>query len=91
MKYPFDLKVGDYCKAYQKGIHRVISIEYPAHGKASTALVTLEAVLDTKLNPRKGKSTCDIAWCVKINKEQYLEQLKNSHQSQINNVLNYLK
>lgn len=83
---PFDLKVGDYCTAYSKGIHKVVSIEYPTQ-RASTALINLVAVLDTKLNPANGrKSYCDVAWCRKINKEEYLEHLKKSHESQLENV-----
>ena len=85
-KLPFDLKVGDYCTAYSKGIHKVVSIEYPTQ-RASTALINLVAVLDTKLNPANNrKSSCDVAWCRKINKEEYLEHLKNSHESQLENV-----
>lgn len=86
-KLPFDLVVGDYCTAYQKGIHRVVHILFPARGLASTALVTLESVLDSNLKPRKGKkSTCDVTWCTKINKQEYLEKIKQSHKSQIENV-----
>ncbi len=86
-KLPFDLKVGDYCFAYTKGVHRVVNILFPAEGKASTALVTLESVLDSNYKPRKGsKSNCDVAWCKKINKDDLLEQINNSHYTQINNV-----
>jgi hypothetical protein len=85
-KLPFDLKVGDYCTAYSKGIHKVVSIEYPTQ-RASTALVNLVAILDTKLNPSPArKSSCDVAWCRKINVNEYLEHLQNSHKSQLENV-----
>lgn len=91
MKLPFDLKVGDYCTAYVKGIHQVVHILYPAQGRASTALVTLQSVLDKNMNPRKGhKSTCDVAWCTKINPQELLQEVQNSHLSQIENIKKYL-
>ena len=90
-KLPFTLKVGDYCTAYQKGIHKVVHILFPPQGRASTALVTLERILDSNCNPsNRVKSTCDVAWCRKIDKKQFLEERKNSHASQIKNIEEYI-
>lgn len=78
-KLPFDLKVGDYCYAYVKGIHKVEHILFPSEGLASTALVTLKAVLDSSYRPRSGTSTCDVAWCRKVTKEELLAKVKDQY------------
>lgn len=89
-KLPFDLKVGDYCFAYRKGIHKVVSIEFPTR-QASTALVNLISVLDSKLNKTSAtKHSCDVAWCKKIDVSKYLEEVKASHISQLNSIKEYL-
>jgi len=78
-KLPFDLKVGDYCYGYVKGIHKVEHILFPAEGKASCALVTLKAVLDSSYRPRSGTSTCDVAWCRKVTREELLAKVKDQY------------
>jgi hypothetical protein len=89
-KLPFDLKVGDYCTSYRKGISKVVSIEYPTQ-RASTALINLISILDSKYNPSANiKHSCDIAWCTKINVDKYLEEVKSSHISQLDNIKKYL-
>lgn len=90
-KPPFDLKVGDYCYAYSKGIHQVVDILYPPRGLASTALVTLESVLDSNYKPTKRKSTCDVSWCRKVTKEELLQKVKDQYstwEENINKCLN---
>jgi hypothetical protein len=90
-KLPFDLKVGDYCKAYSKGVHKVVDIMYPANGQATTALVSLVTVLDRNLNPCKArKSSCDVYWCKRIDPEKYLFDIVGSHKTQLENVKKFL-
>lgn len=92
---PLNLKVGDYCTAYQKGIHRIIKLEkeeYTSGGKLYRhILVTLEAVLDSNMNPsRKRVSTCDLEFCEKVDPKEFLEKVQASHESQLANIRKYL-
>ena len=87
-----DLKIGNYIFAYHNGVHRVLEIEYPTT-RASTALVTYISVLDRSFNKVRNKMTrcCDIDWIEKINFDQLLIDIENSHKSQIDNVKALMK
>ena len=90
MNKPFPVQVGDYCRAYHKGIHRVVGIEYPTT-RASWALVTLESVLDSAYRPRRARNTCDMAYCTKVDKKELLRELDNKYAEWSHNVNLYLK
>lgn len=84
------LKVGDYCRAYVKGIHQITKMEWGSPG-ASTCLVTMISVLDSNMNPARRKvHTCDIYWVTKVDPVKFLEEVKASHQSQLANIMAYL-
>jgi len=81
------VKVGDYVKGYEKGIHRVLNI---SDGCGCGKCFSLERVLDSKYNKSKGRSQCDGAYIVPVNKEELVARLQDYTKEAVLNVEKYL-
>lgn len=78
--------VGSLITSYNPGIHKVLSIGRYREN-ASNYLITYEQVLDSKFMKPRGKKVqaCDSAWCKPVDRS-FLEKVKASHRSQIENL-----